>query len=206
MVFDWSVFFQIVLIGISLAMDAFAVAICDGLSIVNLNNKRRIFIAVVFGLMQGIMPLIGYYIGSLFYEYIKNFDHWIAFALLALIGGKMLYDGIKGLVKPETCTPEQFKVSKVLFQGLATSIDALAIGITLNGIYMFTGSGFDWSNIYFEALIIIVITFVISLIGILLGGGITKLLRGKYSIAEIIGGAILIAIGTKILIEHLIMG
>lgn len=206
MIFNWSIFLQIILIGVSLAMDAFAVSICDGLSITNLNGKRRVFISVVFGLMQGIMPLIGYYLGSLFYEYIKNFDHWIAFVLLLLIGGKMLYDGIKDLVKPEECKPETFKVSKILLQGLATSIDALAIGITLNGVLVYTGTSFDWANIYFEVTLIIIVTFGISLVGILLGGVITKLLHGKYSIAEIIGGVILIAIGAKILIEHLIGG
>lgn len=204
MEFSWSILLQIVLIGVGLAMDAFAVSICDGLSITDINKKRGVFIALVFGLMQGIMPLIGYFIGSLFFEYIKNFDHWIAFVLLLLIGGKMVFDGIKGLVKPETCEPQKFKISQILIQGVATSIDALAVGITLNGVLIFSGTCMDWANIYTEVLLIAVITFAISLIGILLGGEISKLLHGKYSIAEIIGGVILIAIGTKILIEHLL--
>lgn len=200
----WSTFLEVLLIGIGLAMDAFAVSICDGISITNLTKKKAIFISSTFGLMQGIMPIIGYFLGNLFYSYIKNFDHWVAFVLLALIGGKMLYDGIKGLVKPEESKPKVFSYKEVIVQGIATSIDALIIGITLCSMSMgLVANGFDWS-IFVEAAIIIIVTFAISLVGIFLGGGINRLLKGKYAIAEIIGGVILIGIGVKVLLEHLL--
>ncbi|MFA5283457.1 MAG: manganese efflux pump [Bacilli bacterium] len=201
----WSLLLQIVLIGIGLAMDAFAVSVCDGLVITDLSRKKSLFISGTFGLMQGIMPIIGFFIGTLFYQYIRDFDHWIAFALLVFIGGKMAYEGIKALVRPERLEPKRFSYKEVIVQGIATSIDALAVGISLCGmsVGLIDGNGFDWS-IFVEALIIIAITFSISLLGILLGGGINKIMRGKYQIAEIIGGLILISIGVKIVLDHLV--
>lgn len=201
----WSTFLEVFLIGIGLAMDAFAVSICDGITITNLNKRKAVVISATFGLMQGIMPIVGFFIGNLFYSYIKNFDHWVAFVLLLIIGGKMLYDGIKGLVKPEEAKPKVFSFKEVFVQGIATSIDALMIGITLCSVSMglVDGNGFDWS-IFVEAGIIIVVTFIISIIGVLLGGGINHLLKGKYSIAEIIGGVILIGIGVKVVLDHLV--
>ncbi len=203
----WSALIQVVLIGIALAMDAFAVSICDGLSITDLNNKKRVFISSTFGIMQGLMPLIGYFVGALFYQYIKDFDHWIAFGLLLIIGGKMVFDGIKALVKPEQSEPKTFSYKEVLVQGIATSIDALIVGITLNSISfgLIGSNNFDWS-IFIEVLIIAVITFTISLVGILLGGGINKLLHGKYEVADIIGGIILIGIGVKVVLDHMVFG
>lgn len=116
----------------------------------------------------------------------------------------MLYDGIKSLIKCELATPKPFSYKAVLVQGVATSIDALIIGITLCSMTMgLTAGGFDYS-IFVEVGIIAIITFVVCLIGVILGKGIYRLLKCKYAIAEVVGGVILIAIGLKILIEHLI--
>lgn len=183
------------LIAIGLAMDAFAVSICDGIRINGLKNWQGIVIALTFGLFQGLMPLIGYYLGSLFMSYIEAYDHWVAFGLLSIIGGLMIFEGIKGLIKPESVVPQQFKIRNILIEGVATSIDALAVGITLTTLPIF---------IVWDVLTIAGITFIIALIGVLLGQQINKLLKGKYSITNIIGGTILIALGIIILIEHLL--
>lgn len=201
----WTSFLEIALIGLGLSMDAFAVSICDGITITKLSKRNAIVIASIFGLLQGIMPLIGYFIGSLFYSYIESFDHWIAFALLSLIGGKMVFDGIKSLVKPEQAKPKQFSYKEIFIQGIATSIDALVIGITLCSMSMgLIANNFDFS-IFLQAGIIVAITFAMCSIGLFLGKGINALLKGKFAIAEIIGGIILISIGVKILIDHLIL-
>lgn len=183
------------LIAIGLAMDAFAVSICDGIRINGLKKWQGIVIALTFGLFQGLMPLIGYYLGSLFMSYIEAYDHWVAFGLLSIIGGLMIFEGIKGLIKPESVVPQQFKIRNILIEGVATSIDALAVGITLTTLPIF---------IVWDVLTIAGITFIIALIGVLLGQEINKLLKGKYSITNIIGGTILIALGIIILIEHLL--
>lgn len=183
------------LIAIGLAMDAFAVSICDGIRINGLKKWQGIVIALTFGLFQGLMPLIGYYLGSLFMSYIEAYDHWVAFGLLSIIGGLMIFEGIKGLIKPESVVPQQFKIRNILIEGVATSIDALAVGITLTTLPIF---------IVWDVLTIAGITFIIALIGVLLGQQINKLLKGKYSITNIIGGTILIALGIIILIEHLL--
>lgn len=183
------------LIAIGLAMDAFAVSICDGIRINGLKKWQGIVIALTFGLFQGLMPLIGYYLGSLFMSYIEAYDHWVAFGLLSIIGGLMIFEGIKGLIKPESVVPQQFKIRNILIEGVATSIDALAVGITLTTLPIF---------IVWDVLTIAAITFIIALIGVLLGQQINKLLKGKYSITNIIGGTILIALGIIILIEHLL--
>ena len=200
----WATFLEVSLIGLGLAMDAFAVSICDGITITELSKRKAVAIASTFGLLQGIMPLIGYFIGSLFFKYIESFDHWVAFILLGFIGGKMLYDGIRNLIKCELALPKPFSYKAIFIQGVATSIDALIIGITLCSMTMgLTAGGFDYS-IFVEAGIITIITFGVCLIGVILGKGIYRLLKCKYAIAEVVGGVILIAIGLKILIEHLI--
>ena len=200
----WATFLEVMLIGLGLAMDAFAVSVCDGITITKLSKRKAIVIASTFGLLQGIMPLIGYFIGSLFFKYIESFDHWIAFILLGIIGSKMLYDGIRSLIKCELAVPKAFSYKAIFVQGVATSIDALIIGITLCSMTMgLIAGGFDYS-IFVEAGIITIITFGVCLIGVTLGKGIYHLLKCKYAIAEVVGGVILIAIGLKILIEHLI--
>lgn len=185
----------VIILSVGLAMDAFAVSVCNGLTIPDLKAGHKIFIASVFGVFQGVMPLIGYLLGSLFLVYIESFDHWIAFGLLAVIGLKMLIDGIRELRSKEEACPKTFSVGMVLIQGIATSIDALAVGISLLALS---------TSIYICASIIAVITFAISLVGVFLGTFIDKLLKGNTQIADIIGGIVLIGIGIKILLEHLL--
>lgn len=195
---------SILLLSVGLAMDSFTVSIVDGLKYKGIKISKIFFIAAVMGIFQGLMPLIGYYLGTTFIDYIKNYDHWVVFTLLLLIGGKMVFDAIKGLRHPEEIIEVAFSYPEVLLQGVATSIDALAVGLTLNtmsmGIYC---QGYDCS-IFVQVSFIIVITFAFCLVGLYLGKFIIKFLKGKYEIAEIIGGIILISLGIKILCEHII--
>lgn len=185
---------SLIFIAIGLAMDAFAASIVDGLRYSKTTKRHGVFVALTFGLFQGLMPVIGYLLGSLFINYIKDYDHWVAFGLLLAIGGFMIFEGIKGIVKPESVKEKLFSWKEVIFQGVATSIDALAVGITLATFEIF---------IVWDALVITGITFVICILGFFLGKQINKLLKGKHSIANIIGGVILIGIGISIVIEHM---
>ena len=188
-----------ILFGLALAMDCFVLSVTDGLTVTDLLEKKRrpFFIAAIFGLFQGLFPLIGFLLGETFSSFIDTFDHWIALGLLSIIGIKMLVDGIKGLVKPETREPGKFSVKAVLLQGVADSIDALAIGITIRTNI---GATADW-QIYVCFGIIAITSFLISLIGLFAGKGVSKLLRGKFEIANIIGGVVLIMLGVFICLE-----
>ena len=185
---------SLIAIAFGLAMDAFATSIVDGLRYCNSSKRHGVIVALTFGVFQGVMPLIGYFLGSLFISYIEAYDHWVAFALLLLIGGLMIFEGVKGIVKPESVEEKEFSLKEVLFQGVATSIDALAVGITLATLNIF---------IVWDALVITGITTAVCLVGFFLGKVISKALKGRYSIANVIGGVILIAIGVSIVIEHM---
>jgi putative Mn2+ efflux pump MntP len=185
---------SLIAIAFGLAMDAFATSIVDGLRYCNSSKRHGVIVALTFGVFQGVMPLIGYFLGSLFISYIEAYDHWVAFALLLLIGGLMIFEGVKGIVKPESVEEKEFSLKEVLFQGVATSIDALAVGITLATLNIF---------IVWDALVITGITTAVCLVGFILGKVISKALKGRYSIANVIGGLILIAIGVSIVIEHM---
>lgn len=181
---------EIFLIGVGLSMDAFAVSICKGLSMKKVKVHYVLLIGLFFGGFQALMPLVGYLLGSQFESYITSIDHWIAFILLGIIGGNMLKDGLSGEDNEES---EEFKVDlKELFMlAIATSIDALAVGIT-----------FAFLNYpIIESISIIgCTTFIISCIGVYIG----HIFGTKYEHkAEIAGGIILIGIGLKILLEHL---
>ncbi len=201
----WGIILSVILSGISLAMDAFAVSICDGMVYRNLTKGKAVVMPVTFGLFQALMPIIGFYIGMAFSQ-IDAFDavdHWIAFALLFIIGGKMIYDGIKELrSKEEELHPKQFSLPEVLVQGVATSIDALFLGFSLNTMLEGVGNVQAWA--WISVAIIGVITFVISLVGVVIGVKVGKLFRKKASVAEIVGGVVLIGIALKILIEGLL--
>jgi len=177
-------------------MDALAVSICDRLTMPNMPRKRGLFIALVFGTFQGIMPLIGYYLGSTFMIYIQSVDHWIAFALLLFIGGKMAVDALLSLKNKEQFTPIEYRIDRIIVQGIATSIDALAVGISL---LTFT------VPIWISSAVIAVITFIICTLGILFASLLNKILKGNPRIITMIGGIVLIAIGVKILLEHIIV-
>ena len=199
---------QIILLGVALSMDAFAVSITDGLIYQDINKKKALFIALVFGLMQGLMPLIGYWLVELV-EFLVNgaganagnimstVVTWTAFVLLLFIGGKMIIEGILSLRKPqEEKIVRLFSYKEVLLFGVATSIDALGSGVALH---------YGLSNnitIFIHVSIIICITSVISLMGVLLGGKIEKLFKGKTEITSIVGGVILILLAVWIIISH----
>ncbi|MFT0898098.1 manganese efflux pump MntP family protein [Candidatus Methanoprimaticola sp. MG2] len=176
------------LIAIGLAMDAFAVAICKGLAMGKPTVRSMLVIGLWFGVFQGLMPVIGYLLGDALYDTISDFDHWIAFILLAVIGVNMIREGLSG---EEEGIDASTGFRTMLVLAVATSIDALAVGITLA---MTEGS------IYSSALIIGVVTFLISVLGVRIGSVFGDRFGSK---AEIAGGLILIAIGCKILFEHL---
>ena len=125
----FGIILSVFLSGISLSMDAFAVSICDGMIYRDLTKRKAVLMPLTFGLFQALMPIIGFYVGMAFLQYIEAFDHWIAFAILLIIGGKMIFDGIEELRSPvEEITLKKFSLAEVLIQGVATSIDALACG------------------------------------------------------------------------------
>ena len=199
---------QILLLAIALSMDAFAVSITDGLIYSDINKKKALFIALTFGIMQGLMPLIGYWLVELVEVLVSGSSEnagnimslvvtWVAFALLVFIGGKMLIEGIRDLNKPEEEKEmKKFSIKEVLFFGVATSIDALGTGVALH-------SGLSNNvTIFIHISIIIVITFIISLLGVLLGKSIVRLLKGKTEITSIIGGCILLVLAIWIVLSH----
>ena len=204
----WSIILQIILLGIALSMDAFAVAVTDGLTYIDINKKKSIFIAATFGIMQALMPLVGYWIVEIIEIIVGEASGasagrvmaitvtWIAFSLLIFIGGKMLIEGIRDLSKPEEeKEPKRFSIKEVLYFGFATAIDALGSGVALH-------SGLSTNvTIWIHVSIIMVITFVISLVGVCLGNKIVKLFKGKFEITSIIGGSILIILAVWIVLE-----
>ncbi|MEG2174718.1 MAG: manganese efflux pump MntP family protein [Oscillospiraceae bacterium] len=183
---------ELTLVAIGLSMDAFAVSICKGLNMAKFQYKNCFLIALSFGTFQAVMPLLGWFFGTRFERYITSFDHWIAFGLLALIGGKMICDSRK---EPDHCgnITAQLKFKEIIILALATSIDALAVGVTfalLPGI-----------NVFFSVTLIGLITFVLSVAGVAIGHRFGNRVEKK---AELTGGIILVAIGLKILLEHLL--
>lgn len=187
---------DVFLIGVGLSMDAFAVAICKGLKMKSVDIKQCIVTAAFFGVFQAVMPTIGWLVGKSFQHYIEAFDHWIAFLLLLLIGGNMIREAITE--KSEEDKKEDasdMNIKELFLLAIATSIDALAVGIAFASL----GDGLRMSIL--QAVILIgITTFIISIIGFIIG----NIFGAKYKTkAEIAGGAILILIGVKILLEHL---
>ena len=199
--FDFLFFFNTFLIGIGLAMDAFSVSLANGLNEPNMSTKKALGAAGVFGIFQGVMPLIGWFcvhsIATAFSAF-EKFIPWIALALLGYIGGKMLYEGIQEYKCQreggEECpTPKALGLSALLVQGVATSIDALSVGFTI--------SDYNAIQAVVCALLIAAITFGICFAGIYLGKKFGTALAGK---SAIFGGAILIFIGLEIFITSFI--
>ena len=179
---------DIFLIGVALSMDAFAVSICKGLSVKKVSAKHVLTVGVYFGGFQALMPTLGFLLGYKFESFITSIDHWIAFILLALIGGNMIREA---LGKDDEHEHDDFSVKAMLPLAVATSIDALAVGIS----FAFLGV-----DIVQAALLIGITTFVLSGVGIYVG----NVFGAKYkSKAELLGGVVLILIGLKILLEHL---
>jgi putative Mn2+ efflux pump MntP len=181
----WSV----VLIALAVSADAFAVALGRGLHMRKLNLRHAAIIALIFAAFQVVMPLAGWLLGRGLEQYITEIDHWIAFALLAVIGGKMLWDAFTG--SDDGVDDDSLNVRELLLLGVATSIDALAVGISF---------AFLSVSITEAVTVIGVITLVLSFAGVLIGHRVGLKFRGP---AEIVGGAILILIGTNILLTHL---
>lgn len=185
---------EVALIGFGLSMDAFAVALCRGLEMKKFNPKHAMIIALFFGVFQAIMPLIGWAVSSQFSKYIENIDHWIAFALLGALGVKSIIDSF-GKEKAEDTAEEKLEIKRLFIMAIATSIDALAVGIT------FAFLPFEnFFSVLYAVLLIGAITFALSFTGVFCGNKIGTELKSK---AELIGGIILILIGLKILLEHL---
>ena len=196
---------SITLIAVGLSMDAFAVSVTNGIIIKDLKFEHALKVGLYFGLFQALMPLAGWFAGSQFKEYIINIDHWIAFILLAFIGGKMIREAyanscevtVSGdgmcevaISKQEVAEEDPLRMGRLLVLAVATSIDALAVGIS----FAFLNVSILWTSA-----LIGVITFVICVAGVYIGKKFGCLFQKK---AEIVGGLILILIGLKILLEH----
>ena len=205
----WYVILQVILLGIGLSADAFSVALTDGLTYTDINKKRSFFIAGAFGVMQALMPLLGFWIveaveriagevaGAQAGVIAAKIVVWVAFGLLLFIGVKMLVESILEMRRPKEEKKERkFSVKEVLFYSFATAVDALAAGVTLHA-----GLSSVYS-IWLHVSIILVLTFSISLVGLFLGKQIMRLLRGKYEIAGIIGGIILILLAVWVIVSH----
>lgn len=180
--------FELFLLAVGLSMDAFAVSICKGLSMSRISLKKMIITGLWFGGFQALMPLTGYFLGSAFEKYIADFDHWTAFIFLSFIGINMIRESFSKDNQVDSSLG--FKI--MLAMAVATSIDALAVGITFGLL--------PDVNIIFAVSFIGIVTFIFSAVGVKIGNSFGMKYRSK---AEISGGIILILIGTKILIEHL---
>lgn len=184
---------ELLLTAIALSMDAFAVSVCKGLGMRRMRYDQALVISLYFGVFQALMPLIGWLLGTSFSRYIQAFDHWIAFVLLAFLGGKMLWDVFHEKEDGEQESAERRLDHRELFMlAIATSIDALAVGIAFACLDV---------NIWSSIFIIGVTTLVISFAGVWIGNRFGNRFQKK---AEIAGGLVLILIGVKILAEHLI--
>ena len=180
---------EILLLGVGLSMDAFAVSICKGLSVKKVKWQHLLCVGAYFGIFQALMPTIGYFLGSTFEQYITAFDHWVAFVLLTAIGANMIKESFS---KEESETNSSFAFKTMLLMALATSIDALAVGITFALL--------PDVNVPLAVCLIGVTTFVCSAAGLKVGNLFGLRYKAK---AELAGGIILILIGLKILLEHL---
>ena len=178
------------LLGLGLSMDAFAVSICKGLCMKRVNIKQALIIATFFGGFQALMPLLGYLLANSFAVYIQKIDHWIAFVLLAFIGGKMIFDVIRGGDDDACECGKPFSIKEIFVMAIATSIDAAAAGIAL---------AMSGDNIWLNITFIGVVTFLMCIGGVFIGNKFGTKLKDK---ASILGGIILILLGLKILLEH----
>ena len=181
---------ELFIIAVGLSMDAFAVAVCKGLSVQKATMKQALIVGAYFGGFQALMPAIGYVLGSQFQELIVSVDHWIAFVLLGIIGGNMIRESLSG-DDEDDCHDCSFAFKTMLPLAVATSIDALAMGVTF---------AFLQVNIVAAVLFIGVITFTLSAIGMKIGNVGGEKFKSK---AEFAGGLVLVLMGVKILLEHL---
>lgn len=184
----------IVIIALSLALDAFAVSVANGLASGRITRRDMLITGSMFGGFQFIMPVIGWFLGQTVADHIRHLDHWISFALLLTVGLNMIVGAYKDARSPHAPKPQPPSFKKLLIQAFATSIDALAVGV---------GLAFVQAEIITTALVIGLITFALSLLGSRLGQTLGARL---LSVSGYLGGGVLIAIGVKILLEHLLGG
>lgn len=184
---------ELFLIGIGLSMDAFAIAVCTGLTMPKVTVKKSLTVGLYFGVSQALMPLIGYMLATQFADKIISFDHWVAFILLCLIGGKMVKESFEkeGYSDRERPPEASLKLAKMLPLAIATSVDALAVGISF---------AFLQVKIIPAASIIGITTLALSMAGVKTGNVFGKKFKSK---AELVGGIILVLMGLKILLEHI---
>ena len=182
-------FAELFLIAVGLSADAFAVSICKGVCQSRAGMGKMVIVGAWFGAFQALMPMIGFFLGTAFRQYITAFDHWIAFGLLAFIGGKMIWDSF-GPPEGGDCS---LKAWDMLLAAVATSIDALAVGVTFSMLL-------STSEMFGAIGLIGVTTFVLSAVGVKIGSAFGDKFSNK---AQLIGGVILVLIGIKILLEHL---
>ena len=185
---------EIFLIAVSLALDAFAVSVSSGISIPGFGGRQAVKMGVWFGGFQFAMPLIGWFLGSSVSQYIEAVDHWVAFALLALIGGRMVWGALKAGAGEEEEAPPDLSARRLCLLAIATSIDALAVGVSM---------AFMKVDILVSALVIGVVAFGLSVVGGLVGKRLGALFQRR---AELVGGLVLVGIGIKILAEHTMGG
>lgn len=181
---------ELLLLALSLATDAFAVSICKGLSLNRIKLHHSIIVGIWFGIFQGAMPLIGYFIGNTFEAYIAAFDHWVSFLLLSFIGVKMFVEAVSG---DDENMDASLNCKSMLFLAVATSIDALAVGVAFSLMA-------DELNIWFSVSVIALITFILSAVGVKAGSFLGSEFKNK---AEATGGVTLFLLGLKILLEDL---
>lgn len=183
---------EIFLVGIGLSMDAFAVAICKGLAMPTINRKQTLLIAAYFGVFQALMPLTGWLLGSQFARHVTKMAPWIAFVLLAWIGGNMIRESLSKKEEDEEVEPAELRHKELFMLAIATSIDALAVGVSFSMVELAIPIGA-------AAALIGCTTFAVSVGGVFVG----HIFGARYkNRAEFVGGAILILIGVKILLEH----
>ncbi|UCC38387.1 MAG: manganese efflux pump [Candidatus Aminicenantes bacterium] len=184
-------FFLVIVIALALAMDAFAVSIGVCLSLERITKKQTFRLAFCFGSFQFFMPLIGWFAGHNILKYIKALDHWVAFGLLTFIGSKMIFESFKRTKIPAKRNIDPTKGLSLLFLSIATSIDALAVGLSFAVLHV---------TIFYPAIVIGLVALLMTILGVKIGPILGQLI-GKR--AELLGGLILILIGVKILFEHL---
>ena len=183
---------ELFLLAVGLAMDAFAVAVCKGLSIQKLKLRHALLVGLWFGVFQALMPAVGYLLGSAFAGLVQAVDHWVAFILLGIIGGNMIRGGGDDSEDGESCSVDPTKGRKLLILAVATSIDALAVGLSFSLLNI---------NVWGPSTLIGVVCAVITALGLLAGKGLAHAdIFGRR--AELVGGCVLIGIGLKILYEH----
>ncbi len=183
--------FTVFFIGIGLAMDAFSVSVTNGMCIKGINFKKSLLIAFMYALFQFFMPVAGFFAASIFKGYIETVDHWVAFVLLFFIGLKMIVEAVEEMKKDGNCEIKELGFKVLTVQAVATSIDALAVGVGFAALS---------TPVFSSSVLIGIITFVLCFFGVYIGKKVGGILKGK---AEIVGGTVLILIGIKILVEHL---